>query len=218
MKLEETKIYLVTNCYGDPNKVYIGKTKNNRYKDHKKKYGFSIMYIIIDKIESLDRKDWEPLETYWIQQYKMLGFDVLNKRKKGGSGPEFQTNETKKKISNSTKGKNTWRKGKPSPNSGGKGKPKPNAGNRNWSIEHLNKIKLAAKNKNKNFYKNNDWIKSQCVPIIQYDLNNNVMKEWISIKQASETLSINRFSISQCLSPKINQKTAGGFVWKYKEN
>ena len=23
---EITKIYLVTNCYGDPNKVYIGKT------------------------------------------------------------------------------------------------------------------------------------------------------------------------------------------------
>lgn len=25
-----TKIYLVENCYGDSNKVYIGKTKNSR--------------------------------------------------------------------------------------------------------------------------------------------------------------------------------------------
>jgi hypothetical protein len=211
-----TYIYLIENCYGDHNKIYIGKTKNSREKDHKKKYGFNIDYTIIDQVNSLEYKDWEPLETYWIEQFKQWGFEVVNKRKKGGSGPEFQTNETKKKISNSTKGKNTWRKGKSSPNSGGKGKPKPNSGNRNWSIEHLNKIKLAAKNKNKTFYKNNNWIKAQCKPIIQYDLNSNVIKEWISIKQASETLNINRFSISQCLSLKINQKTAGGFVWKYK--
>jgi hypothetical protein len=29
-----TKIYLVENCYGDPNKVYIGKTINSRKKVH----------------------------------------------------------------------------------------------------------------------------------------------------------------------------------------
>jgi hypothetical protein len=34
-----TKIYLVENCYGDPNKVYIGKTINSRELNHKKTYG-----------------------------------------------------------------------------------------------------------------------------------------------------------------------------------
>ena len=31
-----TYIYLVENCYGDPNKVYIGKTKNSRKTQHQK--------------------------------------------------------------------------------------------------------------------------------------------------------------------------------------
>lgn len=37
-----TYIYLVENCYGDPNKVYIGKTKNSRFLPHKKTYGEKI--------------------------------------------------------------------------------------------------------------------------------------------------------------------------------
>ena len=59
-----TKIYLVTNCFGDSSKVYIGKTKNSRETDHKKTYGQDIEYIYIDEINSLKREDWEPLETF----------------------------------------------------------------------------------------------------------------------------------------------------------
>jgi len=84
---EKTKIYLVTNCYGDPNKVYIGKTINTRKNPHQKTYGKEITYTQIDET-SLDRKDWEPLETFWIEYFKFLGFTVVNKRKKGGSGSE----------------------------------------------------------------------------------------------------------------------------------
>lgn len=200
MKLEETKIYLITNCYGDPNKVYIGKTKNCRYKDHKKKYGFNIVYTIIDNIKSLECKNWEPFETYWIEQFRQWGFDVLNKNK-GGGGPITHSEETRQKMSKINKGKSRL-----------------GSGPKIFTVNHLNKIRIAAKNKNKNFYKNNSWVEAQCKPIIQYNLNNNIIKEWVSIKQASETLNINRFSISQCLSIKINQKTAGGFIWKYKEN
>jgi len=106
-----TKIYLVENCYGDPNKVYIGKTKNNRKYNHSKTYGSQITYTYIDKVNSINHNDWEPLETYWIEQFRQWGFQVMNKNK-GGSGPDFQTEETKQKISNSTKGKNTWSKGR----------------------------------------------------------------------------------------------------------
>jgi hypothetical protein len=217
MKLiETTKIYLVENCYGDPNKVYIGKTKNNRKKDHIKTFGDNINYTYIDQIDSLNHNDWEPLETYWIEQFKQWGFDVINKRKKGGSGPDFQTTETKQKISNSTKGKNTWRKGKPSPGSGGKGKPKPGAGNKSWTEDHLYKYRLAAKNKDKSFYDNKNWITSQQKCVDQCDLQGNFIKTWFSIKEASIKLNINRSSISSCLSLKSKQKTAGNFIWKYK--
>jgi len=100
-----TKIYLVENCYEDPNKVYIGKTINSRKYNHKKTYGDQIIYTFIDEINSLNRKDWEPLESYWIEQFRQWGFDIVNKRKKGGMGPEFLSKEAREKKSKSMIGK-----------------------------------------------------------------------------------------------------------------
>jgi hypothetical protein len=84
----KTKIYLVTNCYGDPNKVYIGKTISSRKNPHQQSYGKNILYTEIDEISGVNKKDWELLETYWIQQFMAWGFEVVNKRKIGGSGSE----------------------------------------------------------------------------------------------------------------------------------
>ena len=98
-----TKIYLVENCYGDSNKVYIGKTKNNRYWDHKKTFGRDIIYTEIDYINSLERKYWKTLESYWIEQFRQWGFQIMNKQKNGGSGPEFLTYEQKQNISKKLK-------------------------------------------------------------------------------------------------------------------
>lgn len=53
------------------------------------------------------------------------------------------------------------------------------------------------------------------VSVLQYDLNNNFIKEWKSIKEAEHYYNISKNTISQCCQ-KI-QKTAGGFIWKYKE-
>ena len=94
-----TKIYLVTNIDNNPNKVYIGKTKTRwgRESKHKLKYGSQITYTYIDEVSSLNREDWKILETKWIQYYINLGYDVINKRKIGGSGPEYWTEEQKEK-------------------------------------------------------------------------------------------------------------------------
>jgi len=92
-----TKIYLVTNCYGDPNKVYIGKTINCRKREHIKTYSNNIEYSYIDETPSLKREYWEPLESYWIEQFIHWGFDVQNKNK-GGGGCEFQSQDTKNKM------------------------------------------------------------------------------------------------------------------------
>jgi hypothetical protein len=45
---KNTKIYLVTYCYNDYNKVYIGKTINDksRKNDHKRKYGNEIDFML----------------------------------------------------------------------------------------------------------------------------------------------------------------------------
>jgi len=97
--LRNTKIYLVINCYDDCKSVYIGKTINNsRKNDHKRKYGYDIEFKILEEIEGTNKNLWKPRESYWIQHYINLGFKVLNKQLKGGSGVEYHTEETKNKI------------------------------------------------------------------------------------------------------------------------
>ena len=52
-------------------------------------------------------------------------------------------------------------------------------------------------------------------PILQFDLNNNFIKEWNSMRNASRELNINISTITRCCKGIF--KTAGGYVWKYKE-
>jgi len=47
---------------------------------------------------------------------------------------------------------------------------------------------------------------------LQFDLQDNFIKEWPSIKQAKKELKI--VNISVALTG--GNKTAGGFIWKYK--
>jgi hypothetical protein len=44
----------------------------------------------------------------------------------------------------------------------------------------------------------------------------NFIKEWNSIKEASQSLNIDSGSIVHVLKNKPNCKSAGGFIWKYK--
>jgi hypothetical protein len=50
--------------------------------------------------------------------------------------------------------------------------------------------------------------------IIPNDLKNNFIKEWSGQTIASQMLNINQPSISNCL--KNRSRTAGGYIWKYK--
>lgn len=53
-------------------------------------------------------------------------------------------------------------------------------------------------------------------PILQYDLDGNLIKEWnVSTHVISKTLKTSRGNMVQALNGK--RKTAGGFIWKYKE-
>lgn len=52
-------------------------------------------------------------------------------------------------------------------------------------------------------------------PILQYDLNNNLIREWDSAKSASISLNINSSPITRVCKNKL--KTYKGFVWIYKK-
>ena len=53
-------------------------------------------------------------------------------------------------------------------------------------------------------------------PILQYDRNGNFIKEYESIKQASEELNKNNSNIVACCKGK--RKTAFNYIWKYKQS
>lgn len=52
-------------------------------------------------------------------------------------------------------------------------------------------------------------------PILQYTKEGIYIREWESVKSVTIELNINLAGISQCCKGK--RKSAGGFIWKYKE-
>ena len=72
-------------------------------------------------------------------------------------------------------------------------------------------------------FKNNPLEENYIIPhekrgraIIQYDLKNNFIKKWDRIKDASISFNIKQGDICSCCL--LNQKTAGGYIWRYENN
>ena len=187
-----TYIYLITGIDNSPSKVYVGKTINpiSRKSNHNKVYGYSIDYSIVDEINSLDSKDWKPLESYWIEQLRQWGFEVINKNN-GGGGPSFRTDDERRRISKSKMGKRAS-DGTKLKMSISNSKPKP--------IGFGDKLKKP-KSKSQNHK-----------PVSQYDLQGNLVKVWPSRKLASDTLNVARSSITENCNG--TRRSAGGWVWK----
>ena len=204
-----TKIYILERN-GIP--FYVGKAKDaiRRKHAHRKTYGLDIQSYIIDEVE-----DWKYWESYWIQQFKQWGFKLENKNN-GGGGPSSYTEEQKQKmrkprpgsgvkISKTLKERNHSKyyteevKNKISKNN--KGKPKP------FSEEHTKNMGIAKR--------------KQAKPVLQCDLEGNIIKEWESkgqaalwIKEQTGKTSNLTSQIKDCIFGR--QKTAFGYKWKYK--
>jgi hypothetical protein len=95
-----TEIYLITNIEeSNKHKVYIGKScrLQKRNRDHRLRFGYQITITVIDEVHSTDRKDWKPLECFWIEQFRQWGFELINKNK-GGGGPEYHSADTRARM------------------------------------------------------------------------------------------------------------------------
>jgi len=90
------------------------------------------------------------------------------------------------------------------------------AGSYGKDTEETKRIKkLAAKNR-KDFQKNLDILKElKYKSILQFDLENNFIKEYKSIQEASLENNINRSNIGSCCNGK--RKTAGNYIWMFKK-
>lgn len=217
-----TRIYLVDNCYNDPNKVYIGKEKSHRTSsrktDHQKTYGEKIIFSYIDECEGWEVECFKLLEGFWIEQFRQWGFEVLNKQMNGGGGVSFQTEESKKLMSISS----MRQYGKPIIQYSLVGDFI-----KEWDyIEDVKdelKIYPQLKSKNKicssggfqwKYKEGNKYplkIKPILRKIIQYSLDGNFIKVWNNAKEIVDTLGIT--GIHNCLNGKV--KSSKGFQWNF---
>ncbi len=201
--------YEKMNCKGQP-KLYNSLQKYG-WKNH-----------IFEIIEKCNLKQLNKRETFWKKYYlnefgwKMMLFCELYDK---GGGPKSE--ETKRKIGNSNKGKVGWIKGKSRSEEDKQKMRKPkNHGfnvsigfaNMNKNSKILRSIKLSKKLLGKS--KPEGFNLHLCKPIIQYNKENILIKEWNSAKEASIHTKISDSSINQNL--KKRNKTAGGFIWEYK--
>ena len=217
-------IYKITNPEGKP---YIGlsrdiKARWNSYKnmqfqsntllkDSFKKYGYeNHIFEVIEEVE-LSKDTYgkntallRKRERYWIFILNTF-HDGLNQNG-GGSGCGSHSPESKQKISKALKGK-------PKP---------PNFGEKRskdfYTEEWRKKLSESSKGKSrgKGISKNKGRVspnKGKGKPILQYDLNMNLIQEYPTITQASNSLQIPQPCISECLRGK--HKTAGGFIFQY---
>jgi group I intron endonuclease len=234
------KVYIY--CLFDENEIpiYIGKTKNSlikRESQHQKRLKQKVNIFELDFVDEIDWKRWE---CFWIEQFKIWGFNLYNQNK-GGGGVESHSLETRNKMSSSFR---------PETSKKLKGVKRPDVSNRmkgtKFSEETRQKItqsktghqcysnpervlKIVDSNlihyqtgsdRNKKISeklisREVSWIAGVLSkPILQYDKQGNFIQEWKSASEAAKFLNKSSSAISECCSGK--RKSIYGFVWKFK--
>lgn len=182
--------------------------------------GFKPLLEIIEECTD----NWIESEQYWIEQFKHWGFNLLNVTKGGEGFGHKHSEESKRKMSLIQKGlsknfsektldeKRKLFKSDANPMKNPLYKQKViniRKGNNSWVTDSMKenlKIRIQESVKNNT--------QSGNKAILQYDLEGNFIKEWISITQASKELGFcDRVLIDVCKGRKIS---ACGFVWRYK--
>jgi group I intron endonuclease len=213
-------IYKITNPKG---RIYIGqttdiKTRWNKYKklyckDQPSLYASLVKHKpenhIFEIIEECSEYELDKREIYWGEYYNVLSNKHLNNRLGRGFG-SYDSKETKIKKSECHKGRNNyWLKGK------------------TLSEDHKNKISKAKKGvsniitktrKDKGLSKNyhvEAIINAKSIPLLQYDINMNFIKEWPSGAVAAKELGLKQSNIHSACVGKT--KSCGNFIWIKKE-
>jgi len=214
-------IYITTNIL--TGEKYIGKDEKNNpsytgsglhLRRAIKKYGKE-NFIKETLCEGIDRKDLEELEMYYIDYYSAQKSKLFYNIAPGGTGGKItQIHPTEKKVYQYDLEGNFIKEWK----------------NAREAYKELNidfkKISSCCNNKRKqthgfmwSFKKESkqQYKRLRSKPIIQYDLNNNVINQWRNINEALKFFNkIGSTCISACLNNR--QNTALGFKWEYRYN
>lgn len=220
----EIKIYTLSSTRNLNDIRYVGKTKQtlkrrlqghicdskkaqklNNYKNHnynwinkELKEGFSIIIQELDSLELEKNEDWKWLEQYWISQLKIWGFN-LNNLTDGGDGNQNQYFSRESIELRASKIR---------------GIPRDEETKRKIS-EGLKGIKRSEETKKK-VRKAVTKLQGQIVK--QYSKDGRFIQEWSSIAEASRFLNIDKSNIGHCCMHKPNHNSAGGYIWRYKND
>jgi group I intron endonuclease len=224
-------IYMIKNKIN--NKLYIGQTIRNdlncRWREHKlcKKNSIgNCLYNAYNKygIDNFEYKlicvcfneDCNKFEEEYIKKYNTIYPNGYNLQPGGGN--HSLSEEVKQIISEKTKGKVSWNKGKKTSD---EQKTKLSESLIKWHLNNKHERTSETNNKIskslKTYYTNNTNKNKKCVKIEQYDLNNNYIKTFNSINSAAKEVGITQMMINRASSneEKYSQyKTAKGFIWK----
>jgi hypothetical protein len=185
---------------------YIGKGTGNRASHKKSNKGWKNITAKVECFWQIlkyfeDEEQAYLYEHELIENYKKLGYKIVNQTKysKGGSTWAY-TDEVKQRQSENRKGKGTgirneeWRRNISKANKG-------------RIISWASKIGDALRGKPKNYLGHHK-------PILQYDLQLNLINEYQSAQEAGRYLGKSGNQIADCAANR--QKTAYGYIWKYK--
>ena len=185
-----------------------------------KKYGINNFEIIILKENVKNQCLLNLYECYYINKYNTLinndcGYNICN----GGSNgnpfygkTEEEMREIKKHMSESAKKKIFTEEHRKNLCESKKGEKNHNYG-KAMSEEQKQKISKSKKGQKLSNETRNKMSESKSITVIQYDINNNIIKIWKNAKEASIKLNLDDSSIRKCCNGK--RKTCGGFIWKY---
>ena len=224
------------------NKVYIGQTclnvqdrwRNNGSGYLKKKngnytqpvfarailkYGWdSFEHIIF--ADNLTQDEANQIERILIALYKTDNKNYGYNIRSGGDNSTFNSEESKKRRSEAHKGIKHSEESKNKMSESHKGNKNrfgtttSEEGRKNMSESHKGiypseetRKKMGESHKGKNAY--------NARKVVQYDLNNNIIKIWDCINDASRELNIPQANIIKVC--KYERKKAGGFIWHYYE-
>lgn len=159
------------------------------------KYGGDNHLMPEDMRINLSKITKERMNNYSDEELKMIGKKIskaLSGENNGFYG-KHHTEETKKKMRDN--------------HANLKGENHPMF---NYHHSDSTKKKWSEQRKGKNLYSNNPNAKA----VIQYDKNMNLLKIFTSIKEAAESIGVTSQTITGCCKGRLH--TAGGYIWKYK--
>lgn len=192
---------------------YVGKSINpeNRYRAHindkSKSYKSSWLKSIDYKpemfiLDEVNEEDWEFWEIFWINLIKSFGHKLTNLTN-GGHSIHFNmyNRDIQEKRKRSLKGRSLSEEHRKKLSESRKGIM--------FSEEHKKNLSLSHKGLKYNSIK---YSTSKMKKLVQLDMEDNIIKIWNSLKEASNYYNVNQSSISHCCAGR--KKSIKGFKWR----